>query len=355
MFDNDHCDSMKNYGRFTFLFLLLFSQHVFSQTYLFQVRDLSGKYGYANLKGEIIIPCKFERCFPFYENRAVVFEDIKLPCYIITPRGTWIKTEVPNFKIDEGFYGHGMIPYSNGLIAIKHNKWGYMDTTGKLVIPLKYSQATRFDMGYAIAKYKSEYVIISTKGKEIPINVPNIDDLKRFSEGLAPFQSSLTFKFGFIDTIGQVAIEAQFKSVGYFSGGLAWAKTIDEKVGFIDSKGVWIIPAKFDYVRDFDPESGLARVKINGQWAYTNRSGKLMHVYITEVYGDFNSGLAKGEVKNRVGYFDTKGQWAINPQFDDGYDFYNGYAAVKKDGKWGIIDREGKWIVQPTFSYIKDR
>ena len=53
-------------------------------------------------------------------------------------------------------------------------------------------------------------------------------------------------------------------------------------------------------------------------------------------------GCAKG------GYLNTRGEWAIAPQFDDLRDFSEGLAAVNLGancgigGKWGYIDRDGR-------------
>jgi hypothetical protein len=69
---------------------------------------------------------------------------------------------------------------------------------------------------------------------------------------------------------------------------------------------------------------------------------------------DFSNGLAKGKKNDKIGFYNTKGEWVIQPQYEGARDFKNGYAAAKSGGKWGIIDKTGKWVIQPSFDEVKD-
>ena len=44
------------------------------------------------------------------------------------------------------------------------------------------------------------------------------------------------------------------------------------------------------------------------------------------------------------GYVDLKGEFDIEPQFDNPSYFFNNVAFVEKDGKLGIIDRSGRVV-----------
>ena len=79
-----------------------------------------------------------------------------------------------------------------------------------------------------------------------------------------------------------------------------------------------------------------------------------MHVSDTETWGDFSEGLADGKKGDKKGFYNNKGAWVIQPQFDGVRDFKNGFAAAKQGDKWGMINKEGKWVIQPTFDGIKD-
>ena len=121
----------------------------------------------------------------------------------------------------------------------------------------------------------------------------------------------------------------------------------------INNKGEWKIKPQFDASKNFDPTSGMARVKLEGQWTYTNKNGEILSVD-TENWGDFEDGLAKGKKGGKTGYYNNKGEWVIAPEFDGGRDFKNGFAAVKKGDKWGFIDKFGNWVIEPQFAAVKD-
>ncbi len=334
---------------FFVLSLVLFAANGFSQTYLTQIKSTdTKKWGYANQKGEIIIPAQFERCYEFTRDGFAAIHDKESKAfYFINLKGEKLTTQLKGIDgVEEGF--------SNGLAAVKTgDKWGYLDTSGKLAIPAKYDDATVFDGGYAVAKSGNKYVVLNARGEESPVEGSGILEVKHFSEKRAPFRAT-DKKFGFVDEHGKVAIQAKFQSVGYFKNGLAWAKEEDAILGYIDPKGEWVIKPQFDAGREFDSGTGLARIKAADKWGYVNRSGQITNINDTEVWGDFSDGLAEGKKGGKRGFYDSKGTWVIAPQFDGVRDFKNGFAAAKMNDQWGMIDKTGKWVIKPSFAGIKD-
>ncbi len=312
-------------------------------------------WGYANLKGELIIPAQYEKCYRFSEDGYATYYDSKAKQYFfINPKGDILSTEIASFKLHDGF-GFDLEGFKDGLVGIKvGEKWGFLNTSGKIAIPAKYDDVSEFNSGYAIAKMGSTFIILNTKGEETMIQVPGILDVKDFAENLAPFKAA-DKKFGFLGPDGKVVINPQFESVGYFENGLAWAKTAAGGLGYINPKGEWAIQPQFGAGKNFDKVSGLARVKTTtGNWAYVNKTGELTYVNDTEVWGDFSEGLADGKKGDKKGFYDSKGKWVIEPKYDGLRDFKNGYAAAKMGDKWGIIDKTGKWVIEPKFDGVKD-
>ena len=43
----------------------------------------------------------------------------------------------------------------------------------------------------------------------------------------------------------------------------------------------------------------MARVKVGDKWGYVNKTGEVMYVKDTEVWGDFSEGLADGKVGDK--------------------------------------------------------
>lgn len=327
-----------------------------AQSYLVLAKPFGNKYwGYANEKGEMVIPAQYEKAYKFSpDGYATVYDKKKRQYMFINTKGEPLATDVTDFKIHDGF-GFDVDGFVDGLVAIKvGEKWGYLSSTGKVAIPAKFDDANEFNSGYAAAKIGNDYYILDTKGNETKVAINGVLDIKTFSENLAPYRAADKL-FGFIGPDGKEVIRAQFESVGYFTNGLAWAKNSNKQLGYINTKGDWIVQPTFEAGKNFDPVSGLARVKTNaGAWVYINRNEEITYVNDTEVWGDFKEGLSDGKKGKLKGFYNEKGVWVIQPQFDGVRDFKNGFAAAKQGDKWGMIDKTGKWLIQPMFDGIKD-
>lgn len=325
-----------------------------AQTYITQVKPYGEKlWGYANQNGEITIAAKYKKCYKYAENGLAPIYESKQFLFINT-KGEEMTTEITGFKMIEGFIGIGGLQgYNEGMVAVvKNKKWGFLNSQGAVAIELKYDKVSIFNSGFAIAKSGDAFFVVNKSGEEIEIAGAEFIDIKQFSDGLAPFTNS-TKQFGYIDDKGKVAIQADFLAVGYFNDGLAWAKGSDKKVGYINKKGEWVIEPKFDAAKNFDPTSGLARIKTEGKWAYTNKNGEILTVD-TETWGDFSEGLARGKKGGKTGYYNNKGEWTIAPEYDGGRNFKNGFAAVKKGDKWGFINQSGEWVIEAKYAAVKD-
>ena len=334
--------------------ILAISIGSFAQTFITQVKPYKGKlWGYINQNEETVIDFKYKKCYQFAENGlAPVYESKQFQ--FINIKGEVLPTDITGFKLIEGFIGIGGLQgFSNGMLAIsKDKKWGFFNTEGSLVIELNYDEVTIFHNNYCIAKKGDVFFILDKSGVAKEITGASFTEFKHFSEDLAPFKTDEKTS-GFINTDGEIVIPANFLSVGYFADDAAWAKSNNNKVGFIDKTGNWIIEPQFDVAKNFDPVSGLARIKEDGNWSYVNKKGEITNIE-TEVWGDFSDGLAKGKKDGKIGYFNNKGEWIIPASFEGGRNFKNGFAAVKNEGKWGFMDKSGKWIIKATYSSVKD-
>ncbi len=334
---------------------LLISVNALAQTYITQAKPYGEKlWGYINEKGETLIEPIYKKCYKFSENGlAPIYESKKFQ--FINTRGEVIATDINDFRLIEGFIGIGGLQgYSDGFVAVQKNKsWGFLDSKGVVAVMLKYEKVSSFNNGFAIAQGGGDFFVIDKTGGETKIEIADLLSVKGFVDGLAPFADN-SRNNGFMDTKGQIAIPAQFVAVGYFYAGLAWAKTIEKKVGFINKSGEWVINPQFLSAKNFDPVSGLARIKTEEGWAYVDKTGTIIKMTNTETWGDFFDGLAKGKKEGKVGYYNAKGEWVIAPEFEGGRDFRNGFAAVKKGGKWGFIDKTGKWVIEPNYAGVKD-
>ncbi|MGM0783210.1 MAG: WG repeat-containing protein [Pseudomonadota bacterium] len=64
--------------------------------------------------------------------------------------------------------------------------------------------------------------------------------------------------------------------------------------------------------------------------------------------------------EGKWGYVDRKGDWVIEPQWDQAEDFSEGRAAVGSWQRWGIIDRSGQFVLpleyeSPSYATLEER
>ena len=152
-----------------------------------------GKYGYIDTKGKEIIPLIYDYASDFSDGIAVVRNEGKYQIIdksgksITQPIYTSFGWFVVNGTAKLGDYdaettglidknGKEIIPLNNsyedfgycreGFITIKkNNKWGFLDKTGKQVIPCIYDEVYDFSDGYAVVKKDGIYGYLTKEGK----------------------------------------------------------------------------------------------------------------------------------------------------------------------------------------------
>ena len=157
--------------------------------------------------------------------------------------------------------------FYEGLAGVYLNdKWGFIDETGRVVIPCKYDNIYDFSEGLARIKLNGKYGFIDKIGREIcPCKYDEAGD---FFEGLARVQ--LNGKCGFIDKAGREVIPCEYDWAWNFSNGLAPVQ-LNDRWGFIDKTGREVIPCEYDYVFNFSGR--LARAQLNDKWGYIDKQG----------------------------------------------------------------------------------
>lgn len=157
--------------------------------------------------------------------------------------------------------------------------------------------------------------------------------------------------WGFIDTTGDLSIEAKYDDAGPFSEGLA-AVNKDGKWGYIDKEGNTIIEPVYKSAWAF--HEGFARVlPFDGPDIFINKKGDSMKTEGWAAADDFAEGRARVKVGNSFGYIDVSGQLIIQPIYTRGWNFGNGISIVEYQEKLGVIDTRGKYVLSPDYDQIK--
>jgi len=172
-------------------------------------------------------------------------------------------------------------------------------------------------------------------------------DARPFSDGIAAVKKDN--KWGYIDRLGQWIIQPEYDfSVGDYSSGLSYVGN-----QFLDTNGMPVFEeAKFENARKFSPKGkdALAAVQVSGQWGFIDLDGEFVISPKYDGAGDFSdSGLAPVKVGGIWGYVDRRGRELIMSNFDYAWNFSGEFAAVMVEGSVGYINKTGIYTINPQF------
>ncbi len=257
-----------------------------------------GKWGLMDVNGKIVIEPYFERIGKFSEGFAIQKDKRSKKIGFIDRNGQ-VVIELPD-DVNLSFDGDiASITFKNGRVAVYaidpglsfikqvltgqwEDLWGYIDRSGRQVIPLKYNAAYKFSECLAQVKIGNETGFINLSGQMV-IEPKVYESVSSFHEGRAAVR--IKEKWGYIDASGKMVIKPLFDAANRFVNGLATVD-INGKWGQIDRTGKIVIQPQFDSPLNFD--RGLANVSVGNKWGYINRQGKFV----------WFSYLAKGEKIN---------------------------------------------------------
>ncbi|MET0622274.1 MAG: WG repeat-containing protein [Pyrinomonadaceae bacterium] len=302
---------------------------------LHPVAAARGKWGFIDRTGSFRIPPRYDGAGQFSEGVAYawLWDGERRKDGVVDADGKF--TELPATNDSSFVFRDGLARFQTPLG--QQRKYGYMDKTGRVVIP------------------------------------PQFDDSGHFSEGLAwvSVLKERKWLYGFIDKTGKVVIEPQFVyQPGDFVDGLA--KVVGQTAsGFIDRAGRFRITVESDRSGDYFSEGLLAIIRGDPpRGVYLKRDGEVAleipfwqqrTAHQRSLYSirrlqlaPFSEGLAPVLSFNKIGFIDGTGKVVIEPLFRETSGFSEGLAAVKiigGDGEyvWGYIDRAGRFAVAPRF------
>lgn len=185
---------------------------------------------------------------------------------------------------------------------------------------------------------------------------------------LIPFEKK--GKMGYKDSLGTIIVPAKYEQADAFSEGLGRVNIggkqdpdmkgvrliIDGKWGYINEKGEEVIAPQFDDACAF--HEGVTHVKKDGKYGFINKQGKEVIPFTFEYASCMHEKRAPVRQGNKWGYINNKGEQIIPYTFEKAYRFGDGLAAVAISNKLGFIDTLGNMIIQPnydvTWTYFKD-
>jgi hypothetical protein len=223
------------------------------------------------------------------------------------------------------------------LVVRQDGKYGFIDTSGRVVIRPQFIWANDFWRDRGEAYVCGHYVSLDASGGVHPPRayVPNRLHPRVHGQ-----------KVGFVDDAGRFAIAPAFDDAQLFSEGLA-AVQLGDRWGSIDTSGTLVIAPRFTGAYWF--RQGVAFATLDSGRVIIDRSGRVL----ASGY-DFGAGItSEGRVPvtkdGKSGYLDLQGRVVIPLSFEQADSFSNGLAAVRQGGKWGYLDRAGRTVIPLVF------
>ncbi len=166
-----------------------------------------------------------------------------------------------------------------------------------------------------------------------------------------PLQYGFSAHYGFINSRGMCVIPPAFEKTKSFSEGLC-AVRVNKKWGFINKRGEMVIKPTFSKVKDFS--EGLAAVKVGAVWGYIDRVGN--YLVIPSRWLDANSfrnGIAIVADGSRKGIIYRSGEY-ICRDLDSVGRLSNGFYCIEKGGLYGYIRQDGRAFIEPRYENASD-
>jgi len=242
----------------------------------------------------------------------------------------------PVFDEATGFY--------NGLAAVRSGDlWGYINNRGDYVIPQGYDHASPF--------YNRQFAEVTNGPDQLYINrdgellFDSSRELVFFYEDLAAFE--MNDKFGFINKSHEWEILPEYDQVWPFRNGIAKVKKAGQWI-YVNRLGREMYDVQLDSYSSAD-KALLFRKSIDQRWGFVNSEGEWI---ISPVYDDvksFSEGLSPVKTDDRWGYIDMKGELVIHAEYDDAFVFSHWLGCVELEGKYGCVDTRGNMVIKPRF------
>ena len=311
------------------------------------------KYGYLDMTGKVVIPCKFDYADNFIGSAAIVAINgkggiiNKTGNYIVEPQYDYISFVSSKFiAVFTGTLNNQGYPAAG--------KYGIIDNTGKVVLPQQYDQMGA-NSGVVLVIQNEKCGIADTiTGKII---VPcTMDFIPRFNEGIAFYKKGE--KYGYIKEGGKFLTQPLYETADDFSGGLAKVRQAG-KIGFVNKAGVLFIPCTYNYAEG--PFNGLWMVTKGTKSGFVSSKGVIVPcIYDMALYQDNDMILVQKAGKE--GLFDRNGKPLLECSYDriDQFVSRMGYgstsdmiARVQKGGKWGVVNSQGKLIIPVVYDDVQ--
>ena len=257
------------------------------------------------MKKKIIIALALFFCFNAKITQAQLFKVSKLGIEqqiffgYINSTGKVIVPATYNTALD----------FSDSLGGVFNKDWklGYINSLGKLVIPCKYEDGYSFQNGYALVEKDEKGLVIDKKGKEYKISNLFLSEFNCVSDGLVIVTNG--GKKGYANLKDEIIIPIEFDEALIFSEGHAIAMK-NNSLYLLDAKGNM---KEMEYVNAGNMTNGLIPVENKeGKWGVINSNLEVIVDFKYDFIAQFSDGYAQFQ-QGDVGLMNTKGEHVLEP------------------------------------------
>ena len=237
------------------------------------------------------------------------------------------------------------------VLANGSSKFGFMDGTGDIMIPMIYDHANIFTDGLAYVGLGVRKLFINPSGAEV-LDISEYDSGSPFESGFAMVTRIYTEEIdsgvrlshlrGLIDASGNEALPCEFEEAGAYENGILWAQQ-DGKYAMFDSVGNRMTPHEFDYMSYAGEDLIIAQK--DEKYGYLDRNGNVAIPFGFDMVGSFFDRRAFVVDNWLSGYINAQGEKITPIEFESAEDFSEGRAAVSMDGMFGFIDTQGDVVI----------
>lgn len=245
--------------------------------------------------------------------------------------------------------------FFKGAAAVKKNgKWGYINQAGEVIIPYQYDEAYSITEGLAAVKQNRKWGFVNEKGD---IKVPFIyDHVNSYSDGFTVVSKDQNYLC--LGKTGNIVrnFVSEYDHVDNFHEGLARvskiiktnSSQIDCKWGCINQLGEAVIPVEYDGLNPFSENYTFAQKTINDSDIIycINRANQQVFKAECENLPKFHEGLAA--VCINIKWQQTERTDPLGNKFS---------AAVKNnynESKWGFINTAGEITIPLEYEYYNE-
>ena len=319
-------------------------------------------YGYIDKTGKVVIECNFKDAKDF--DADVTWVKFKNQDYftLIDKKGNVIPTK--KYKKVGSFYST-----QKDICAVYENdKMGFINTSGKEIIPCKYIGSSYFSEGLAsVCDYnsiKGEYGFINKQGKVvIPLKFIQ-SGTSSFHNGLA--RAQISGKTVLIDKTGKTVFKTSKGNIQGNNYGLVQVFTKPKRSGWgwLNFKNEFVIKPIYSHAKGFNAE-GYAIVEKNKLKGLIDTTGKVMIDFKYQtLYSDYKksgfymgvypSDKPKSLYDSKKDYFDANFNLINTSEYKFILPAKGGKLLpfVAKNDKGGFLNRQFQVVVPAKYSRV---